>query len=80
MLLIRGLERLRVHLKQIYDDSRDDDPILQYVVLLDLSELSFQNIVRFSFNKFHKFNLKGNPRISIFLLGLRKTSPPDFQE
>lgn len=53
-VLIHAFERLRLHLKQLYDNSTDDNPTLQYVVLLDLSELSFQNIVRFLFNKFHK--------------------------
>jgi hypothetical protein len=64
-VLIHAFERLRLHLKELYDDSRDDNPTLQYVVLLDLSELSFQSIVRLLFNKFHKrFNFEGNPRIS----------------
>jgi hypothetical protein len=53
-VLIDAVERLRLHLKQLYDISRDDSPTLQYVVLLDLSELSFQSIVRLLFNKFHK--------------------------
>lgn len=78
MLLIRALERLRLHMKQIYDESRDDDPILQYVVLLDLSELSFQNIVRLSFNKFHKFNFEREPQDVNLFTWIAKDLTPRF--
>lgn len=44
--LVHAFECLRVHLKRLYDSSKDDNPVLQYVVLLDLSELSLYNIVR----------------------------------
>ncbi|KDR75091.1 hypothetical protein GALMADRAFT_122666 [Galerina marginata CBS 339.88] len=43
--LIRAFEQLRLHLKKVYDLSEDDPrPPLQYVVLLDLRQLSFQSI------------------------------------
>ena len=44
--LAHAFESLRVHLKRLYDNSKDDNPTLQYVVLLDLSELSLYNVVR----------------------------------
>jgi retinaldehyde-binding protein 1 len=77
-VVIRALERLRLHLKQLYDDSGDDDPILQYVVLLDLSELSFQSIVRLLFNKFHKsvLTLKGTPGYQPIRMDSKRACPP----
>lgn len=48
-LLIHTMDNLRARLRSINDNrSRDGDtsPILQYVVLLDLSGLSIQMIVR----------------------------------
>jgi hypothetical protein len=55
-LLIPTMERLRAHLKQLNDDRSyfsEMQPILQYVVILDVAGLSIQNIVRL-----HKCNLK----------------------
>ncbi|KAJ3507302.1 hypothetical protein NLJ89_g6380 [Agrocybe chaxingu] len=44
-LIIRAFERLRMHLKRLYDDSGTNSrPVLQYTVLLDLSQLSLQSI------------------------------------
>ncbi|KAF5321944.1 hypothetical protein D9619_001492 [Psilocybe cf. subviscida] len=43
--VIRSFEKLRLHLKSLYDSSEDHQhPPLQYVVLLDLSRLSLQSI------------------------------------
>ncbi|KAJ7267638.1 hypothetical protein B0H12DRAFT_1200783 [Mycena haematopus] len=44
-LIIRGLECLRLHLKRLNDDShRSGVPALQYVILLDLKNLSTQSL------------------------------------
>jgi hypothetical protein len=44
--LMYTMDCLRRHLKSLNDDRpHDHDPVLQYVVLLDLSGLSIQNIV-----------------------------------
>lgn len=42
--IIRGFERLRIHLKNLNEGS-DRQHILQYVMLLDLKNLSMQNLV-----------------------------------
>ncbi|KAF4620914.1 hypothetical protein D9613_000308 [Agrocybe pediades] len=43
--IIRAFEQLRLHLRSLYDSSEDDArPPLQYVVLLDLAQLSLQSI------------------------------------
>ncbi|PPQ84585.1 hypothetical protein CVT25_015788 [Psilocybe cyanescens] len=43
--IIQAFEQLRLHLKKLYDNSEDDArPPLQYVILLDLRQLSFQSI------------------------------------
>lgn len=44
-IFVYAFEKLRLHLKRQYDVSPDDNPTLQYVVLLDLNELSLQSIV-----------------------------------
>ncbi|KAJ6508081.1 CRAL-TRIO domain-containing protein [Mycena vulgaris] len=44
-LVLRGLERLRLHLKHLNNDApRQSAPILQYVILLDLANLSTQSL------------------------------------
>ncbi|KAJ6594437.1 CRAL-TRIO domain-containing protein [Mycena capillaripes] len=43
-LIIRGLECLRLHLKRLNDDSHQAPPTLQYVILLDLKNLSTQSL------------------------------------
>ncbi|KAJ7467174.1 CRAL-TRIO domain-containing protein [Mycena latifolia] len=43
-LILRGLERLRLHLKRLNRDARQSAPILQYVILLDLESLSTQSL------------------------------------
>ncbi|KAJ7661636.1 CRAL-TRIO domain-containing protein [Mycena rosella] len=46
-LILRALERLRIHLKRLNHDSRQSEssaPILQYVILLDLKNLSTQSL------------------------------------
>ncbi|KAH9485075.1 hypothetical protein JR316_0001981 [Psilocybe cubensis] len=43
--IIQAFEQLRLHLRKLYDSSDDDArPPLQYVVLLDLSQLSLHSI------------------------------------
>ncbi|KAF8971084.1 CRAL-TRIO domain-containing protein [Flammula alnicola] len=43
--VIRAFEQLRIHLKRLYDSSQDHRrPPLQYVLLLDLGQLSLQSI------------------------------------
>lgn len=46
--ILQAFERLRVHLKKLFDDAgpRKNHPPLQYVILLDLKAVSLQNIVR----------------------------------
>jgi hypothetical protein len=44
-ILVHAFENMRLHLKQLYDGSEDDNPTLQYAVLLDLNMLSLQSIV-----------------------------------
>jgi retinaldehyde-binding protein 1 len=44
-ILVHAFENLRLHLKELYDGSEDDNPTLQYAVLLDLNMLSLQSIV-----------------------------------
>ncbi|KAF7315892.1 Protein real-time [Mycena indigotica] len=43
-LLLRALERLRLHLIQLNEDSPKQTPVLQYVILLDLKDLSTQSL------------------------------------
>ncbi|KAJ7162076.1 CRAL-TRIO domain-containing protein [Mycena filopes] len=43
-LLIQSLERLRLHLKRLNDDTHPSPPTLQYVILLDLKNLSTQSL------------------------------------
>ncbi|KAJ7049689.1 hypothetical protein C8F01DRAFT_1264912 [Mycena amicta] len=43
-LLLRALERLRLHLQQLNEDNPSQSPILQYVILLDLKNLSTQSL------------------------------------
>ncbi|KAJ7761025.1 CRAL-TRIO domain-containing protein [Mycena metata] len=43
-LIIQGLERLRLHLKRLNDDTQQSPPTLQYVILLDLKNLSTQSL------------------------------------
>lgn len=45
--IIKAFEQMRIYLKVLYDGTTDvREPTLQYVVLLDLSQLSLQSIVR----------------------------------
>ena len=45
--IILAFEQLRSHLRKLYDESEDNNPRppLQYIVLLDLKQLSIQSIV-----------------------------------
>ncbi|KAJ7020002.1 CRAL-TRIO domain-containing protein [Mycena alexandri] len=43
-LIIQGLESLRLHLKRLNDDTQQSLPTLQYVILLDLKNLSTQSL------------------------------------
>ena len=50
--IIKTFEQLRIYLKVLYDGTKDArEPPLQYVVLLDLSLLSLQSVVRNSYVK-----------------------------
>jgi hypothetical protein len=44
--IIQTFERLRCHLKCLNDGEDPGVPILQYVILLDLKNLSFRDVVR----------------------------------
>ena len=44
--IVLAFEQLRIHLRRLYDGSEDHrNPPLQYMVLLDLSQLSLQSLV-----------------------------------
>ncbi|KAJ7091965.1 CRAL-TRIO domain-containing protein [Mycena belliarum] len=43
-LILRGLERLRLHLRRLNRESDSPAPILQYVILIDLANLSTQSL------------------------------------
>jgi len=46
LFIMRAFEILRIHLKKLYEMSEDSEqPSLQYVALLDLSQLSLQSLV-----------------------------------
>lgn len=45
-LLIRAMEQFRLRLKTLNDTSDQGFPVLQYIVLFDVKELSVQNLVR----------------------------------
>jgi hypothetical protein len=46
LFIMRAFETLRIHLKKLYEMSEDNEkPSLQYVALLDLSQLSLQSLV-----------------------------------
>ena len=74
-VLVHALERLRLHLRQLHDDSRGDNPTLQYVVLLDLSELSFQSIVRGLFNKSYHLTVREPQDFTLFTWIARELAP-----
>ncbi|KIM45318.1 hypothetical protein M413DRAFT_441999 [Hebeloma cylindrosporum] len=45
LFIIRAFETLRIHLRKLYEMSEDNEkPSLQYVALLDLSQLSLQSL------------------------------------
>ena len=51
--IIKAFEHLRIHLKVLYDGTKDTgEPPFQYVALLDLSLLSLQSIVRNFYESF----------------------------
>lgn len=53
---MRAFEILRIHLKKLYEMSEDNEkPSLQYVALLDLSQLSLQSLVSSSLSRFYFF-------------------------
>lgn len=46
-LLIPMMDRLQRHLRELNsDDKKENRPILQYVILLDLEDVSMQDVVR----------------------------------
>ena len=50
--IVKAFEQLRIYLKVLYEGTKDTgEPPLQYVVLLDLSLLSLQSMVRNSYMK-----------------------------
>ena len=45
-LLMPTIDRLQAHLKELNQFAESDSPLLQYVILLDLADVSMQSMVR----------------------------------
>lgn len=77
--IIKAFEQLRIYLKVLYDGIKDaGEPPLQYVILLDLSLLSLQSIVRNSYVKvfFHSdVTVLQNVQLQLFNWVLREVVP-----
>jgi hypothetical protein len=79
LLIMRAFEILRIHLKKLYEMSEDNEkPSLQYVALLDLSQLSLQSLVSFSILSRFYFFIYFEPiiqNIDLFTWTLREVIP-----
>jgi hypothetical protein len=73
-LIIRGLEQLRLHLKRL-NGGRPTPPIFQYVLLLDLENLSTQSLVRTASFFFFLQSADGVQNIDLVTWTLREAIP-----
>ena len=76
--IIQTFERLRCHLKRLNDGENPGPrpPVLQYVILLDLSSLSFRDFVRWiPFRGLNSIPDWGNQNIELLSWTLREIVP-----